>query len=216
MARLGTLAWLLALVALNGACGASPPPAPVAPGDAEAPPSLASLPDLLPGGSADTDRTHLALAFARRVFAAGLPTPPSDHSAAVLQPWVEREVAGWIAHRRESVEQTDYQFVAEQRASAGERIVHQAVMGLLHEDTAQALENLPAPAELASEPEIAQMYREVLAAQAQPFVVAALEAFRHCANTAFDGPEDMRHWAAYCDGRFRRLRERLPKLAARQ
>ena len=53
------------------------------------------------------------------------------------------------------------------------------------------------------------MYREIVEAQARPFLSSALVGFRDCANLAHDGPDDMRHWAGFCDGRFQRIKGEL-------
>jgi hypothetical protein len=79
---------------------------------------------------------------------------------------------------------------------------------------ALALGNIPAPSELDSEPDIAEIYAEVVVKQATPFITAALVEYRECANTAINGPQSMRHWAYFCARRFERLRERAQIPAA--
>jgi hypothetical protein len=146
------------------------------------------------------------LLIAREALQARLPAPPADRSHASLQAWVDDAVVDWIRQRRDGIEQVRQRFELEGRPSDDERIVRDATLGLLHEDTADVLASLPEPAELASEPEITRVYREVLAAQAEPFVSSALLQFRDCAELAYAREEAMAVWAEFCHARFERLK----------
>ena len=194
------------LAVLAVSCAHGPPPAPVDRGRPDAAPSMAALPTLQPGCSAKTQRTHAGMLSARNVFDDSMPPPPSDHAFDSLQEWVEKAVAGWVEARRAAIEETRYEFHAAGTPSPGEEIVAHAVIGLIHEDTARSLEQIPTPRELDTEPEIAEMFGEVTRVHARPFLSAALVEFRDCVNLAYDGPEDMRHWANFCQVRFARLR----------
>ena len=202
----GAKLWVvLLLVACASGGGASKH---LSPGNPDAAPALSVLPEMAQGISGRTDRTHQGMLMARKILGTPLPTPPADRSNAVLQKWVDTDVVKWLEQRRKSVDDTRFQFTLSSEQTAGERIVTHAVIGLLHEDTALSLERIPPPKELESEPEIAQMFRDILRSQATPFVTSALVEFRECSDTAFDGPDDMRNWAQYCAARFERLKAR--------
>jgi hypothetical protein len=171
-------------------------------GDATAPPSLAVLPALEP---ADSQRWHRGMTLAGQAFARGLPPPPADRSFAALSEWVEQDVATWIAARRESMDETRFQFGSNSGAGADAEILRSAVVGLLQEDTAQALASMPAPSELDSEPEIAELYRELVRVQSEPFVGAARGEYRTCADRAEEEGGTLTHFAAFCRARFERI-----------
>lgn len=209
----------LALSATLVACGevlvegAAPRPAPYA-GDPEGPPTLGVLPEMPQQESQAAARQHQALLVAREVLDSRVPAAPSDRSYDALQRWSQGPLAAWIRHRRQEVERARSQFTLGGEPGLRDGIVQHAVMGLLHEDTAAQLVALPEPAELDDEPEVARMYREVVAYQAEPFASSALLEYRTCAQSAYEGPTDLRHWGDFCAGRFERLKART--LALRQ
>lgn len=178
-------------------------------GRAHGAPTLGSLPAIPEGSSAATSCTRQGIMAARQVLDRRLPSPPADRTHAVLQAWVDHQVAGWMRERQRAVDEARYEFEVGGGATVAERIVQRATVGLLHEDTAAAIAALPAPAELAEEPEAAAVFEDVMRAHAKPFLSAALVEFRECSDLAFDGPEDMRHWARYCQIRFARLRDQV-------
>jgi hypothetical protein len=181
------------------------------PGDPDAPPSLKVLPSVKREKNASSERIRQGLLMARDVLKTSMPEPPPDRAFSTLQQWINTTVVHWIEIRNQSVEATRYRFTQPNAPSYEERVFAHAVIGLIQEDTALALQAIPAPAELDDEPEIAQMYREVLEAQAAPFISAALVEFRECANTALDAPKYMRPFYKFCASRFARLRDEYYK-----
>jgi len=141
----------------------------------------------------------------RRPLDAGLPAVPADHSFIALQHWSETRVAEWVGKRRAQVQTTRERLLFEGEPNPGERIVSHALLALLNEDTARSLASIPAPMELDGDAEVAQMYREVITAQADSFTASALLELRQCANLALHGPDDMRDFGTYCRARFDRL-----------
>jgi hypothetical protein len=174
-------------------------------GDPDAAPSLAVLPDAVQNVASDTERVHQGMMMARQVFAKLMPSPPADRSYASLQAWVEEQVAPWVEQRRDSVDETRFQFALGEQSRPADAVVAHAVLGLLHEDTALALSSIPSPTELDTEPEVAAMFRDLIRGQAQPFVNAARSEFADCANTGYRLGDDLRRWAEFCHARFDRL-----------
>lgn len=198
---------LALLVMLLAGCAASQRPGAdglaLRDGDASAPPSLAALPGLEPQ---DSQRWHRGLTLARQVFERALPPPPVDRSYASLSEWVEQDVAAWIAARRESMEEARFQFSSTTGATPDALVVRSAVVGLLQEDTAQTLATIPAPSELDSEPEIAELYRELVRVQSEPFIGAARGEYRACAELAEqEGGRQLERFGEFCRSRFDRL-----------
>lgn len=209
-----TLGALIGVLGALGACahggvdptGTTHDAAEVDVGRAHAAPTLGSLPAIPEGSSAATACTRHGILAAREVLDRKLPAPPPDRRHRVLQAWVNNEVAAWMRARQRAVEDAAYEFQVGGAPTIAETIVQRATIGLLHEDTATAIAALPAPAELTEEPAAAAVFAEVMHAHAKPFLSAALVEFRECSDLAFDGPEDMRHWARYCQIRFARMR----------
>jgi hypothetical protein len=206
----------LPLLAASIACHASPraqTPTPAAlAGDVQAEPSLAVLPEMLRVPPGMNERTHTAFTMASALFAAPCPVAPSDRSYAVLSAWVESAVTQWVERRRDGILETNSTFAHNTPQTASDAVVSSAVSGLLQEDTALALQNIPRPAELDSEPDIAVMFRDVVRAQARPFVGAALEAYRKCADAGEGGSDELGRWALFCRARFERLRNKDAQL----
>jgi hypothetical protein len=206
--------WLTKLVAgLGGlgmlACGSVRPEVGVhavslARGDSDGPPAFAALPDL--GTSQQSPRMQQGFSLARQVLANGLPTPPDDRQYRQLQAWIDGTVAPWIAQRRDGVDETRFQFALDDGAASPEVAVARGVLGLMHENTALELSHIPSPAELDSEPEIAEMFHELVATQAKPFVNAAMGEYRKCAELAAAEGGELTRWARFCAARHEHLR----------
>jgi hypothetical protein len=171
------------------------------PGDPDAPPSLRALPEL---GDARSSQLHRALTMAGQVFAAPLPLAPSDRRYEVLADWVENDVARWIDGRRDALEETRFQFKAIDSEPAT-RVIANAVIGLLQEDTAYQLSLIPQPKELDNEPEIAAMFRELQQGQVEPFQNAALTEYGACVKSGEEEGGSSRRFAHFCRQRHDRL-----------
>lgn len=192
-----------------------PQTGPPSPGDTDGPPALGCLPGLPPDRGPAADRTRQGLLILREAFAEPLPAAPPDADAGTLQRWVDASVVPWLRERSERLAQARFEFEHAQDAQDAQapqtaaRIVSLGAGALLQESTARQLSSLPAPRELDTEPMIREVYREVVDAQARPFLSSALVDYRQCADLAHDGPESMRHWALFCHGRFARLRAEI-------
>ena len=176
-------------------------------GNPEGPPTMQSLPDV--AKSSASPRVQSGMTLARQVLATRIPAPPSDRSYQHLQSWIDHDVVPWVTARRESVDETRFQFGLEDGASDDERVVATAVIGLLQEDTALALASIPSPSELDTEPEVEEMFRDLVRTQSEPFQNAALDQYRTCANRAYESSPELRRWALYCHKRFDHLEGQL-------
>jgi hypothetical protein len=202
--------WAAALAALAvAACASSTPEvevqrAALRAGDPAGPPAFAALPDV-PAGD-QTPRTEQGLSLAREVFANVLPQAPSDRRYSTLKAWIDQTVVAWIAARREGVDETRFQFAVDEGASATEQVIARGVLALLQESTALELTHIPSPSELDTEPEIAEIFRDLVTTQAEPFRRAAIADFHQCAKLAAAEGGELRAWAHFCSARFHKLR----------
>lgn len=179
-------------------------------GDPEAAPEFAALPDVQPAHQ--TPSVLRGLSLARHVLQQGLPTPPEDRRFAVLQHWIDQTVAPWVEARRDSVDETKFQFGVETPSTAAATPVGSiawGVLALLEENTASELAGIPSPAELDSEPEIAEIFRELVSTQARPFRSAALVKYRKCYELGTKVGDDVADWAAFCGLRYERVHREL-------
>jgi hypothetical protein len=202
--------WAAGLAALAvAACASSTPEvevrrAALQAGDPGGPPEFASLPDV-PAGD-QTPHTEQGLSLARQVFANALPEAPADRRYKALQAWIDQTVVAWIAARRDGVDETRFQFAVDEGASATEQVIARGVLGLLEESTALELTHIPSPTELDTEPEIAEIFRDLVTTQAEPFRNSAIAEFRSCAKLAAAEGGEVRAWAHFCSARFHKLR----------
>ncbi len=173
-------------------------------GDPVGPPSLRALPEI---SKARSEQLHRGLAQAGEVFASQLPAAPPDRAYIELAAWVEEEVAQWVIARRDGVDETRFQFDTSAHSDPAAHAVTNAVIGLLHEDTARSLARIPMPKELESEPEIAALFRELVDTQAAPFLHAARIAYGHCAEHADDADDD--RFERFCRARAEALERPL-------
>lgn len=194
------------LVALASAgCGAAHAPVRYGRenGDTHGVPSMAALPALDAAGY--TDRMRHGLALAADTFAIELPAPPAETRGGALQAWTDGPLAEFVGRKSTALGDARHELDAAADESSTQRILGGAVVGLMYEDAGRALRGIPLPAELSNEPLIAETFRDVVAAQASPYVEEARRAYHACAENARIH-EDGR-FAHFCDGRRRALPE---------
>jgi hypothetical protein len=203
---LGVLAWLSACATASPEIVASHQALSL--GDPAAPPGFAALPDIAHGQQ--SSRIVQGLSLARQVLATPLPSPPDDRHFAILQAWIDERVAPWVSARREGVDETRFQFgLQAAHAEPEESVIARGVVGLLEENTALELSQIPSPTELDTEPEIAEMFRDLVDTQAKPFRHAAVSEYRKCSELGSDGGDDAKRWGDFCRVRFQRLQRDL-------
>jgi hypothetical protein len=182
-------------------------------GDPDAAPEFAALPDVQT--AQQSPRVLRGLSLARQVLARGLPVPPDDRRFSVLQSWIDQTVAPWVEARRDSLDETKFQFGVEVPAATPatpaptEGTIAWGVLGLLEENTASELTRIPAPAELDTEPEIADIFRELVSTQARPFRSAALSKYKKCYELGLHGGDELSDWTAFCGLRYERVHRAL-------
>jgi hypothetical protein len=177
---------------------------------------LAVLPTMLAKPKGMAERTHGGFTMANTLFETKCPVAPVDRSYKSLSAWVQAEVAPWVEKRRDGVDDTRFQFAQSKPQTPSDQVVSAAVVGLLQEDTALTLQTIPQPAELDAEPEIAEMYRDVIRSQANPLLGAALTAYRDCANIGYREGGELERWAKFCHARYDRLRADNKDLESRE
>jgi hypothetical protein len=190
---------------LLSACGASAPTA-VMPGDADALPSM----ECLPGRGVELDELSESARFAwlltEQSFELERPHPaPRGATHAELQAWSETELRGWLREKSRLVEAARAELDEVAEEAHRQRVWSGALVGLMYEDVARTLLDVPVPRELLDEPEIATAFRDVVRAEASPYLEHARRAYRACRLNGRNRDGALRTWAEFCADRGDRL-----------
>lgn len=175
-------------------------------GSADEPPSMEVLPEPDVPRSELSERMRFAWLLAQESFELDAPRPPVHATTAKVQQWADTELEAWLEKKNERVEAARAELDAAAEEAHRQRIMAGALVGLMYEDVARVLLQVPVPSELQrEEPEIAKIFREIVRFQAKPYIEHAKRAYYACARNA-RRPESMRHWSHFCSER----RDALP------
>lgn len=176
------------------------------PGSTAGDPSLTALPDPDVEHEQLSARLREGMELADDAMSLPMPAAPAGATSAEMEVWTSEQLQPWIGRKTHAIDEAVEVLVAAAYDGEREQIVAEATIALLYEDLARELRTIPTPRDLQSDPEIAQVYREVVEHYARPYAGRAHLAYRNCIRDTRTGPRGMRHWAAFCDGR----RENLP------
>lgn len=196
-----SIVWVALVTACGGAQARS---GPLDPGQVDASPSIECLPDPDVERDSLTRRMRFGWTLAEESFSVPPPAPPSDRSALNLETWSEQVLSPWLERKTHTIEAAREELDRAAEENHRQRIMGGAIVGLMYEDVARVLRNIPPPEELHDEPEIQELYQEILQSQARPFLEHARRAYSACAQNAVQ-PASMRHWSRFCSGRERNL-----------
>ncbi len=187
-----------AMVALT-ACAGTQTPGPTGPGDAFAPPSMEALPDHDPGRF--TEKMEFAWLLTEQSFQLAPPhPPPAGGSHREVEQWSESELRRWLEQKNALVEAARSELNVAAEENHRQRVWAGALVGLMYEDLARILLNVPVPRELANEPDIATIYREIVQSQATPYLDHANRAYRAC-HLNGRRRAGLRTWSGFCEDR---------------
>lgn len=174
-------------------------------GNAEDPPAMEVLPSPEVPEDQWTERMRFAWMLAEQSFELAPPEAPVGPTVPELQQWVDQDLERWLAQKNRMVQAARAELDLAAEESHQQRIMAGAVVGLMYEDVARVLRNVPVPTDLADEPEIAETFRDIQEYQASSFLEHARRAYRACALNARQ-PASMKRWSEFCGER----RDRLP------
>lgn len=192
---------MLLWTGLLGAC-ATPQAQPriLSAGDVTGPPSIEGLPSLDVSEDKLTREMRMARMLSEESLNLPRPVFPEGRTARDLEVWGETTLRPWLEHKHRSIEAAREELDRAAIQDPRQRIVAGALMGLIHEDVARVLLQLPAPSELDAEPEVRGLYRELTLRQAAPYLEQARLSYEACAGNAL-AVATMAHWSSYCRGR---------------
>lgn len=167
--------------------------------------------EALPGGGSpgdqSTEKMRFAWLLATESFELARPRrPPRGARMQELQMWSDQELQRWLAQKNQLVEAARAELNEAAEENHPQRVLAGALVGLMYEDVARVLLDVPVPAELRREPDIARIYREVVVAQAKPYLDHARRAYRACELNG-RGRSRLGDWSRFCEERSARLPE---------
>jgi hypothetical protein len=169
-------------------------------GRASSEPSMECLPDPDIHDDVLTEHMQFGMRLAGESFAVPAPPPPATRNAMALEEWSTTELRPWLERKTAAIEAARRELDAAAEENHRQRIMSGAIVGLMYEDVARVLANVPAPDDLDDEPEILDIYRQTLVSQSRPFVETARRGYVACARNATE-PATMRHWIPFCEAR---------------
>lgn len=198
--------WMVAALSLSACGGASKPAvrAPLYAGDSEAAACMEVLPQAGGAAAALSQEMRVARLLSADSFALKLPEAPDHASAAQLAEWGEQRAKAWLAEKARRAQAAREQLDRAAEQGPSERVMAGALLGLVFEDVARSLLRIEPPSELDNEPEVAQVFRDIVASQARPYLVHAELAYHACAENA-SAVDGMLHWSSFCEQRGERL-----------
>ncbi len=171
-------------------------------GDASARPSMECLPTFGDEGRRGlSEKMRFALTLADEAFDfPGPHPPPSGAALAELQQWSESDLRQWLEQKSQMVQAAREELDSASDEAHDQRVYAGAIVGLMYEDVARVLMDVPTPRELSDEPEIAEMYQDVVRSQAEPYLVHSRNAYRACRLNG-EGREGLGPWSRFCGER---------------
>lgn len=209
------LALAATLIGTLGACGASDPYShtPTFMGRIDGPPSMSCIPDTDRSPEGYTEHMREGVALAEASFGDAAPPPPASRSAHDLEQWSNGVLRTWLETKSHAIEAARRELDAASEENHRQRILGGAIVGMMYEDIARVLRSVPAPVDLDSEPEIMEIYQNLVRSQARPFLELSRSAYRACSLNA-DRPPGMRHFSTFCRERLDALPEEEVRVGA--
>tara|TARA_B100001750_G_scaffold232489_2_gene231676 strand:+ start:2099 stop:2791 length:693 start_codon:yes stop_codon:yes gene_type:complete len=169
----------------------------------EAPPSMECLPDVpQPTRAEFTESMRFAWRLSEDAFELPDPMPPSpDSDTAEVQAWTDGQMHEWLQRKNQLVEAARAELNQAAEENHAQRTMAGGLVGVLYEDVARVLLRVPLPSDLRNEePVIVDAFRDVVDAQARPYLEHARRAYAACAANARPHDE-LQPWEHFCSAR---------------
>ena len=176
-------------------------------GAAEAPPSMECLPGVTEASHGRfTESMRFAWRLSEDAFELPDPLPPSpDSDTAAVQAWTDQTMQEWLQRKNQLVEAARAELNQAAEENHDQRTMAGGMVGVLYEDVARVLLQVPLPSDLRNEEEmVVQAFHDVVESQASPYLEHARRAYAACAANARSHPE-LQAWEHFCSARRARL-----------
>ncbi|MCB9612425.1 MAG: hypothetical protein H6722_08240 [Sandaracinus sp.] len=122
--------------------------------------------------------------------------------------WAREVMQPWLTQTRDAIQHVE-RTLGRTDAPPSWRLLGAVLVGDLSAHLATSVQSIPAPASIASEPELLDVYTRNLQSTSDPVAERAAQAFEVCASMAAAAPEPMNAWATRCRERSASIRTEL-------
>ncbi|MCB9601222.1 MAG: hypothetical protein H6720_12865 [Sandaracinus sp.] len=122
--------------------------------------------------------------------------------------WAREVMQPWLTQTRDAIQHVE-RTLGRTDAPPSWRLLGAVLVGDLSTHLATSVQSIPAPASIASEPELLDVYTRNLQSTSDPVAERAAQAFEVCASMAAAAPEPMNAWATRCRERSASIRTEL-------
>ncbi len=140
--------------------------------------------------------------------------PTSSGSLAAVNRWTRETFAPWLRTKTAAVQAAERALQVLAARADAETLVASAVVGLLYEDLAATLRHVRAPAAIASDPALADIFTAALDDQAVPLLERARGAYEFCMSRTATAGAVAEAYREACATRHASLGARLDALTA--
>jgi hypothetical protein len=186
---------LLSMICLFASACAHRPPQHE--GDAQGKARIEALPSLDVESNTLTDQMRFAVEISKESL--GL-TLPDFRNAGARAAWTDATLKQWLRDKQSATAAAGQALDTAAAQSGRQRIMAGALGGLVFEEAARDLLEVPPPTDLPLDLETVAVFREIMQKNASVCLQTARKAYQACAENA-PGLEGMAHWAPFCTTR---------------
>ncbi|MEC7522705.1 MAG: hypothetical protein VYE22_22645 [Myxococcota bacterium] len=137
------------------------------------------------------------------------PEPPEEPSMEAIQAWADGPLADWLEARHDAMGVAREISEGVPDEPSYERAVGAALFAYALEDLAADVRGAPVPEEIASDPELLEIYTEHLDAAIRPIATESVVSYAYCQRRIAELGDDSEWlpWRAYCVQRGREVIE---------
>jgi len=169
-------------------------------GDIDDPPSMEVLPSPDIPQSEWTEKMRFAWLLTEQSFELPPPKAPVDPTAPELEAWTDGPLKKWVEQKTKMVAAAREELNKASEESSRQRIFAGALVGLMYEDIGRVMIKVPVPEDIKNDPEIAEVYQDVIESHAFRYLKNSHRAYSACAQNA-RRPTRLKHWSRWCRSR---------------
>lgn len=127
------------------------------------------------------------------------PLPPQESSSSAIESWASEALLPWGNEKRQAIEKAESHATTIAQWSGEEQGLVAGLFGYLYEDMASGLRGAPVPNEIATDPELLQIYIDTIQELLGPYALESAKAYAVCAQELLAlGDSPWSEWAEYC------------------
>lgn len=171
-------------------------------GDVQGEARIEALPSLDVDEGQLTREMRYALTLSKDSLALRL--PDFEHDPEAMARWTDQVLKQWLRDKQSGAEAASSALDVAAGQNGRQRIVSGALAGLVFEQTARLLLEVPPPSDLPLELEVVAVFREIMQKNASVCVEHARLAYAACAENA-QGMKSLGHFGPFCAERGKAL-----------